>query len=233
MDPVTREDGTSMMTSEEPPNATAGGAPGGSLSDNSTTTDTAPGTAPGTASATAAGTAPGTAPGIARIAPRRFELDKSKIISDIQFFCDSSNWREDSDDEDTTVPQDDPNGVFMEADENEPEEETRTMLYRVEVLQLVEALSKTSTDRKEWKEGFLDLIRQNLPVGVELTPKRLSVMLHPDKFLDKDIKKQAHDAFTSELCNYCERKYNSNSYRPPNLSRGTTAWKRPRHQRGG
>ncbi|KAI7969659.1 hypothetical protein EIK77_005424 [Talaromyces pinophilus] len=211
MDPTTRLDGTSMLT-EEPPIATAGRALGAdNTTDTVQNTDNVPNPtdpAPNTTTDNAPNptvTVPNNTTTTNKLS-RRFELDKSKIIDNIQYFCNPENFRDDSDDENTTVPENDPNGDFMETSEVESGEERRTTLYRFEILQLIEALS-TSNDPKE---GFVDLVRRNIPSGVELSPRRLAALLHPDRFPDEDAKIKAHDAFTSESFGYHGRKINPN-----------------------
>lgn len=114
--------------------------------------------------------------------PKVATYSKENIITDIEWFLEESNFQ-DGDPE----PADD-------IDRMQGTEQTKIILYHVQILQLVDALSVADP-----KEGFLDVIRRNLPIGVELTPKKLLTILHPDRFGgDEDVQKKAHEAFTSK-----------------------------------
>jgi hypothetical protein len=116
----------------------------------------------------------------------------------LRFWCDIEAHE---DAKDTVQPERDPNALFMEVDNPdyyntpEPEEKTITFLYYHEAVQLVEALAAASD-----KENLLNLVRRVLPLGVELTPRKLLATIHPDKFIhdNENTKRNAHQAFSSE-----------------------------------
>uniref|UniRef100_A0A093VIQ9 Uncharacterized protein n=1 Tax=Talaromyces marneffei PM1 TaxID=1077442 RepID=A0A093VIQ9_TALMA len=128
-------------------------------------------------------------------------MSAEELTKLIESYCDPTRWASDESRKDWKMYETEEDGFDDNAFGDEDPDDMgdgnhRKFLYHRETVGLLKLLSDTASAQPH-PGNLADKVRQWMPKGLLLSSRQLLAAIHPDRFQNPEMKKQAHAAFTA------------------------------------